>query len=180
MLKSKNLEWVNMLLKMLYGRKLPRKKYGGSVMKRMIIGLIMCCAVFGLYGKDAAFSLQPAAVPSVIQAGTPLKIKLAWKCPEGYVPKAWRLVAYVPNLPSDFAKVTGNKITPHKMKEWSSVFIMNWIWKIPADYVLVKDTKNWPAGDYRMSLYIMFEARDKNNKVISKMVNENILFTLKR
>ncbi len=149
-------------------------------MIRFIIASVLLCAAWGSSGQEKAFELQPEIQTKVIQPGSPLRIKLGWKCPEGYAPKAWRLVAYVPNLPSDFAKVTGNRITPNKLKEWSTVFIMDWVWKIPADSVLVKATGKWPAGDYKMALYIIFETRDANNKIRNKMISKNILFTLKR
>ena len=149
-------------------------------MKRVIFVLALFCAFSGLSGKDRIFEIRPEVQAKVIPAGSPLKIKLAWKCPEGYTPKAWRLIAYVPNVPSDFAKITGNKITPNKLKEWSTVFIMDWVWKIPADSVLVKATGKWPAGDYKMALYVIFQGRDKDNKLQTKMVSRNILYTLKR
>ena len=149
-------------------------------MKRTIIIIALLCIFFGMYGKDNSFELKPEVVTSVIQPGAPLKIKFGWKCPEGYTPKAWRLIAYVPNVPANFAEVTGSKIIPHKSKEWSTVFIMNWIWKIPADNILIKETEKWPAGDYKMDLYILFQAKDKNNKVQSKMIRENVLFSLKK
>ena len=149
-------------------------------MIRFIIASALFCAILGLSGKDRTFEISPEVQEKVIPAGSPLKIKLTWKCPEGYAPKAWRLIAYVPNVPSDFAKITGNKITPNKLKEWSTVFIMDWVWKIPADSVLVKNTKTWPAGDYKMALYVIFQGRDKNNKLQTRMVSRNILYTLKR
>ncbi len=148
-------------------------------MKNLLLGLALLCTVFA-FGNDKEFALTPTVVANVVKVGEPVKIKIAYKCPEGYTAKAWRLVAYVPNIPSNFAEVTGNKVIPHKMKEWSSVFIMNWDWKVPADNILVKDTAKWPAGDYRMALYVLFQAKDKDNKVITKMINENILFTLKK
>lgn len=148
-------------------------------MKNLLLGLVLLCTVFA-FGNDKEFTLTPTVVANVVKVGEPVKIKIAYKCPEGYTAKAWRLVAYVPNIPSNFAEVTGNKVIPHKMKEWSSVFIMNWDWKVPADNILVKDTAKWPAGDYRMALYVLFQAKDKDNKVITKMINENILFTLKK
>ena len=57
---------------------------------------------------------------------------------------------------------------------------MNWIWKIPADKVLEISTAKWPEGDYKMSLYILLETRDAQNKVKNKMIAENILFTIKK
>ena len=57
---------------------------------------------------------------------------------------------------------------------------MDWVWKIPADSVLVKATGKWPAGDYKMALYVIFQGRDKDNKLQTKMVSRNILYTLKR
>ena len=149
-------------------------------MKKTIISFVFFFAVCGLFGKDAEFVLQPEVLTKIVQPGAPLKMTFKCTCPEGYVPKAWRLVAYVPNIPSNFAQVTGNKITPHKMKEWSSVFIMNWIWKIPADKVLEISTAKWPEGDYKMSLYILLETRDAQNKIKNKMIAENILFTIKK
>ena len=149
-------------------------------MKKIIFVSALLCAIFGSFGQDRTFEIRPEVLEKVIPAGSPLKIKLNWKCPEGYVPKAWRLVAYVPNVPSVFAKATGARITPDKLKEWSTVFIMDWVWKIPADSILVKNTKTWPAGDYKMALDIIFQARDKNNKLQTKMVSRNILYTLKR
>ena len=149
-------------------------------MKRIIFTAALFCAIFGSSGQDKTFEIKPEVQERVIPAGSSLKIKLNWKCPEGYVPKAWRLIAYVPNVPSGFAKVTGHKITPNKLKEWSTVFIMDWVWKIPADSILVKNTKTWPAGDYKMALYVIFQGRDKDNKLQTKMVSKNILYTLKR
>lgn len=149
-------------------------------MKKMIVVLLaLFCAFTTLHGKEKTFVLSPEVQPMVIQRGTPLQIRLRWQAPDGYKPKAWRLVAYVPNVPADFVKATGSKVTANKLKEWSSVFIMNWIWKIPADNILIKETLRWPSGDYKMALYILFESRDKNKKVKNKMIAQNILFTLK-
>ncbi|MBR4663364.1 MAG: hypothetical protein IKO93_05775 [Lentisphaeria bacterium] len=149
-------------------------------MKKLIAAAALFCVLSGSYAKDGTFSINPDVQSKVIEAGAPLKIKLNWNCPAGYMPKAWRLVAYVPNLPSSFVQVTGNKVTPNKLKEWSTVFIMDWRWMIPADGMLVKTTAKWPSGDYKMALYVIFQARDKDNKVKSKMISKNILFTLKR
>lgn len=181
-LEYNNVEWVNMLFyDIIFQQKNQKNKNtGGYAMKKIIICFALIFAGCCLFGKDAGFTLKPEVLTKVVQPGSPLKMTFKWTCPEGYVPKAWRLVAYVPNIPSDFAKVTGNKITPHKMKEWSSVFIMNWIWKIPADKVLEISTAKWPEGDYKMALYILLEARDAQNKVKNKMIAENILFTIKK
>ena len=150
-----------------------------SMKKRIAAFLALFCAFAVLHGKEQTFILDPEVQPMVIQKGSPLKIQLRWNAPAGYKPKAWRLVAYVPNVPADFVKATGSKVTANKLKEWSSVFIMNWIWKIPADNILIKETLRWPSGDYKMALYILFESRDKNKKVKNKMIAQNILFTLK-
>ena len=147
-------------------------------MKKIILSVLSACAAVILSAQDKPFSITPDVQTKVIQAGSPLKVKIAWKCPEGYAPKAWRLIAYVPNIPADFAKVTGSKINQHKMKEWSDVVIMNWLWKIPADAVLEKDTAKWPAGDYRMVLYITFQGKDKDGRLQTKMASENIFFTI--
>ena len=148
-------------------------------MKRIIVVLALFSAVIGLYGKDKAFELKPEVLTKVVDAGSPLKMTFKVTAPKEYVPRAWRLVAYVPNIPANFSQVTGCKVIPHKMKEWSSVHVMAWDWKVPADKILVKDTAKWPKGDYRMALYILLEAKDANNKVKHKYLNENVLFTLK-
>ena len=70
-------------------------------MKKTIISFVFFFAVCGLFGKDAEFVLQPEVLTKIVQPGAPLKMTFKCTCPEGYVPKAWRLVAYVPNIPSN-------------------------------------------------------------------------------
>ena len=165
-----NLEWVKNIYK--------RKEL--ITMKKFLLSIMLACAVTGLLAQSNAFSVTPEVQTQVIQPGTPLKIKFSWTCPAAFAPKAWRLIAYVPNIPGDFALVTGNKVIPHKMKEWSSVFIMNWNWRIPANSVLVKNTAKWPAGDYKMALYILFQGKGKDGKLQTRMISKNILFSLKK
>ena len=149
-------------------------------MKKIVAAVVLFASLFGVYGQDKAFELKPEVLTKVVDAGSPLKMTFKVTAPKEYVPRAWRLVAYVPNIPANFSQVTGCKVIPHKMKEWSSVFIMNWIWQIPADKVLEISTAKWPEGDYKMALYILLEARDAQNKVKNKMIAENILFTIKK
>lgn len=149
-------------------------------MKKTILAVTLFCAFLGLYGKGKAFEFKPEVLTKVIKPGEQLKIKLNCKAPANYTPRAWRLVAYVPNVPNDFAKATGGKITPNKLKQWSTVHVMNWIWHVPADKTIVKSTAKWPAGDYKMACYIILQEKDKNNKIQTKMLSAEVLFMLKK
>ena len=148
-------------------------------MKKIVAAVVLFASLFGVYGQDKTFELKPEVLTKVLDAGSPLKMTFKVTAPKEYVPRAWRLVAYVPNIPANFSQVTGCKVIPHKMKEWSSVTVMAWDWSMPADKILVKDTAKWPKGDYRMALYILLEAKGADNKLKHKYLNENVLFTVK-
>ena len=140
-----------------------------------------CAAIPVLTVAEGGFSMEAAPVEKVIHVSDPLKIKLSSSCPDGYSARAWRLVAYVPNLPADFVAVTGAKVTPSTLREWDTVFIMNWEWTIPTDGILVKSTDQYPSGDYKMSLYIHFSGKTPDGeKLPDKMISQDVLFTLKK
>ncbi|OQA85968.1 MAG: hypothetical protein BWY31_01587 [Lentisphaerae bacterium ADurb.Bin242] len=140
----------------------------------------LCAAGLALNATEKTFSMNAVPAEKIFQVNAPLKVKLESSCPDGYSVKAWRLVAYVPNIPNNFSSVTGAKVNPNKLKEWSTVTIMAWNWEIPGDGILVKSTDKWPEGDYKMSLFILFTGKTPDGKKLpDKMLSQDILFTLK-
>lgn len=143
--------------------------------------IVFCVAIPILNATEKCFSMEALPTEKIICGSAPLKIKLSSSCPEGFSVKAWRLVAYVPNVPTDFVPVTGAKVTPDKLREWDTVFIMDWKWEIPSDGIFVKTTDQYPAGDYKMFLYILFAGNTADGeKLPDKMLSQAVLFTIKK
>ena len=109
---------------------------------------------------------------TVFKPGDKIPLKIVCTYPsETHQAGSWRLFAYLPEVPEEFEKMPGLKITRRKDKRWSSVDTKQGFW-FPAkqrknkEFQVMVDTKGWPEGDYRLNINITFQPIAKGEKYI--------------
>ena len=127
-----------------------------------------------------------AALPDgqIHKAGAEIRVAYDWKCPDGYVMAAWKIGAYIPSLPYQFADKTGVKVSVSKDPKWSSVMLVPWKWLDTKKRESMKSleaafgTAGWPKGDYRLQVTLLFRKKDAPDVKTDKYVSANFVFSL--
>lgn len=148
--------------------------------KRMSLTALLMLSYTGICAAEKTPVLKINTIDKIVTAPSPVKIKVESGIPATHQARAWRVIAYLPNVPPDFPKQTGFKVNPHKMKEWSTVQIMNWNWNIPASGILELSTMNWPEGDYGLLLYLLCRPKEKTEKLPDLYLNQTFIITVQK
>ena len=148
--------------------------------KTMNLIMVLLLSYSGSYAVEKTSGLQIKTVDKIVTSPSPVKIKIESGIPDTHQVRAWRVIAYLPNVPPEFPKQTGFKINPHKMKEWSTVQIMNWEWNIPVSMILELPTTNWTEGDYGLVLYLLCRPRGKKGNLPDLYLNQPFTITVRK
>ena len=121
---------------------------------------------------------------TVFKPGDKIPLKIVCTYPsETHQAGSWRLFAYLPDVPEEFEKMPGLKITRRKDKRWSSVDGKQGYWfrdklRKNKEFQVTVDTKGWPEGDYRMNIQITFQPTVKGGKYLYRA--GNFSFTIEK
>jgi len=109
---------------------------------------------------------------TIFKCGDKITLKIVCTYPsETHQAGSWRLFAYLPEIPEEFEKVPGLKITRRKDKRWSSIDGKQGYWfrdklRKNKEFQVTVDTTGWPEGDYRMNIQITFQPIVKGEKYL--------------
>lgn len=110
-------------------------------------------AIVSLVGMTCGAEPMVAPRGSRVQLETGLS-----KDAEGF--RAWRLAAYVSHVPAAFRERFADKIRENKSEpQFSTIELVPYTWTSEPPPVIEVDTKDWPVGDYRLTLHTIL-ARD--------------------
>lgn len=159
-------------------------------MKRLLASLFVFAALaVPLFAQEKA--PNPLGVKSAIEgktvfkSGETISFKLECTYPDTYLFCGWNIFAYLKNVPEDFCKALNLKPNINKDPQWSSVQFHPYQW-LPAaqrtrkEMVCSFSTEKWPAGDYSLSTSVLFQRKDKNEKLPDVYRQSNIVFTLEK
>ena len=146
-----------------------------------ITSFLAVCLLFSLMflgGAEKKPDFQLKVMEKAVKSSLPVTLSIRPETEGDYVARAWRVIAYLPNVPPEFPKEAGFKVNHHAQKEWSTVQIMEWNWNIPASGVLELPTLKWPEGDYGLVLYVLFQGKDKEKKLPAVYRNHSFPVTI--
>ena len=142
----------------------------------LLFALLTCgMAVFAQQKPDApVFKVETSITvdKKVFKPGDKIPLKIVCTYPsETHQAGSWRLFAYLPEVPEEFEKMPGLKITRRKDKRWSSIDGKQGYWfkdklRKNREFQVTVDTTGWPEGDYRMNIQITFQPIVKGGKYL--------------
>ena len=143
--------------------------------------LSLFAAFFAICVVSAAdFSFEITKQTETAAPGKPIELEVDLKCPEGYRPGAWIVTAFRNGVPDEFPKALNleKKFSKAKRPQWSYCNLTT-KWFAKSDNSMQKKlaivtTDKWPAGDYKLTVQILFRKKGAKDKYIS----QKILFTL--
>ena len=151
-------------------------------MKKIMTILFVAAALLSLAQETPRFTLKGELQNKngIYRSGEPIVFEITVSSPENYRFAGWNVFAYLPNIPENFCKTL--KLTPsiHKNPKWSSVGIQPYQW-VKGEQKTVKcsfSTKNWPTGDYAVSIAALFRDKIKPDTKTDKYLNCPLVFTI--
>ncbi len=159
-------------------------------MKRFTLTLLaLACAILPLSAQEKApdpFSIKSSIEGNpVFKTGSRISFKLECAYPDAYHVSGWNVFAYLRNVPEDFCKALDLKPKINKDPKWSSVQFQSYQW-LPAaqrdrkEMLCSFSTENWPAGDYSLSVSVLFQKKDKKEKLPDVYRQGSLVFTLEK
>ncbi|MDD3695588.1 MAG: hypothetical protein PHG44_06420 [Lentisphaeria bacterium] len=154
-------------------------------MKHIFFCLLISSLCLFAAVSAADFSLSLESEKDRLAPGESLQITLNTECPEDYLPYAWILSFVESDVPKEFV----DSLPPERAfskaakAEWRYLnYSTTWFAAEKRDLrqrtiKLVAD-KNWPLGDYRASIRVLFRKRDKPATDSDKYVGKPFSFTL--
>lgn len=153
-------------------------------MKKIISALLLLLAVHGLMSADFAVEVEQSVKNIAPGQAIPLKLKL--KCPEGYRAGAWIVTAFRSDVPSAFPAALNleKRFSKAKRPEWSYCQLST-KWFRANDVTMTKEvrietTPQWPLGDYRLVVQVLFRLKSGAAAKTDKYVTSPVLFTLEK
>ena len=122
---------------------------------------------------------------SVFKTGSTISFQLECAYPDTYQVSGWNVFAYLRTVPEDFCKALDLKPKINKDPKWSGVQFQPYQW-LPAaqrdrkEMLCSFSTKNWPAGDYSLSVSVLFQKKDKKEKLPDVYRQGSLVFTLEK
>lgn len=151
--------------------------------------LALACAILPLSAQEKApnpFSIKSSIDgKTVFKSGSKVSFKLECAYPDDYQVSGWNVFAYLRNVPEDFCKKLNLQPKINKDPQWSSVQFQPYQW-LPAaqrdskKVVCSFSTENWPAGDYSLSISVLFQKKDKKEKLPDVYRQGSLVFTLEK
>ncbi len=159
-------------------------------MKRPMLSLlVLACAILPLSAQEKApnpFSIKSSIEgKNVFKSGEKISFKLECAYPDTYRFCGWNVFAYLRNVPEDFCKALDLKPKINKDPQWSSVQFHPYQW-LPAaqrdskEMICSFPTDKWPAGDYSLSVSVLFQKKDKNTELPDVYRQSSLVFTLEK
>ena len=153
-------------------------------MKKIISALLLLFAAHGLMAADFAVEVEQSVKNIAPGQAIPLKLKLT--CPEGYRAGAWIVTVFRPDVPSAFPAALGleKRFSKAKRPEWSYCQL-SIKWFRANDTTMTKEVKiettpQWPLGDYRLVVQVLFRQKSGAKAKTDKYVTSPVLFTLEK
>ena len=122
---------------------------------------------------------------TVFKFGETISFKIECNYPDTYLFCGWNVFAYLKNIPEDFCKTLNLKPDIAQDPQWSSVQFQPYQWLPAAQRTRKKmvcsfSTEKWPAGDYRLSISLLFQGKEGSKKLPDVYREKNIVFTLEK
>lgn len=120
---------------------------------------------------------------AIFPAGTEIPFTLLLRFPDTYSFQGFSVMAYLFNLPGNFAETLGKTVNTKYGAKWASVALEPMLW-LPAEQRKLNkqqgslSTKGWPPGDYSITVSCFFQGSDKKEKLPDKYVVGNLIFSL--
>ena len=153
-------------------------------MKKILTLVALLSTLISFGQTTGPFSLKTAldGEKNCFKAGEAIPFKMEWKCPEGYRMAGWKALAYVKNVPADFAKNLNLKVNG-KDPKWQSVPFHKWIWYRKGkekNTDSFKTSEQWPEGDYRISITVIFRKTDKPETKTDRYLGSTVEFSIEK
>ena len=153
--------------------------------KLMIIALALvatfACFAQGTKKPKVTFKTTLIGEKTIFKPGEEIQFKMEFKAPENYRMAAWVALAYTKNVPADFAKAINKKVTGKA--PYQCVRFMNYQW-LPnngkKEYIGKFSTKNFPEGDYQMSITGLFREKPKANVKTDVYQGADLIFSIEK
>ena len=159
-------------------------------MKKTLILLLAAVTALSCFAQGTAAKKKKPVVTfktiltgnqKIFKPGDTITFKMEYTCPADYRIAGWGGTAYLKNVPADFAKALNLKVYG-KNPQWQNVRFMNYTWYSRGKE---KDTgtistKNWPEGDYDLSITALFREKAKGNLKTDVYRGGSLMFTLEK
>ncbi|MBE6405278.1 MAG: hypothetical protein E7040_04580 [Lentisphaerae bacterium] len=156
-------------------------------MKKLLLIALALVAAFACFAQGAKkkpkveFKVTLIGEKTVFKPGDVIQFKMEFKAPENYRHAAWVALAYVKNVPADFAKAIKKEVKGKA--PYQNVHFMKYQW-LPNDgkkeYIGKFSTANFPEGDYNISVTGLFREKPKANIKTDVYQGADLIFSIEK
>ena len=153
-------------------------------MKRILFSTVFLTAL-ALYGQAHDLFMLKTALEreqNRFCPGEAIPFRMETECPADYRPAGWNAKMYVRDVPSGFAEKLALEVSG-KEPQWRSIRFHEWIWFSEGDRKdsgSFRTTEQWPEGDYRISITVLFRKHDAPSVETDQYRTASIVFTLEK